>query len=73
MFRDLFTFGGGDPLDTFAYQFADIKLLTSIGEHAPGDEFNCAAIDFEKATLTLFHGAQEWKYPLTLQVGQLLP
>ncbi len=72
MVSKLFVYGECDETDQLIIVYEIVKLVRRIGEHAAGDEFEFAQIDYVDGTLTLIRDAQEWRYPLSLQIGQLL-
>ncbi len=76
MIDKLFTYDASDEVDQLVTVYEKIKLIPSIGKHAPGTEFDWARIDFQEGLLALGHGIGlhtiEWYYPLTLQVGELI-
>lgn len=72
MEKTLFTWTDYDQFDTAGFVFMNVQLIASVGMHPPGAQFDYANMDYDKATLTLGRDKKEWKYPLTLQIGQLL-
>lgn len=72
MIDKLFTYTECDEIDQLVIVYENIELVCSIGEFPHGSFFDFATIDYQKGLLTLNWDGQESKYPLTLQVGELL-
>lgn len=69
MISDLLTWEGWDDVDTFVFQYYNIKLLTQIGNFKPATEFEVATIDYDKGTITLWNSeTEEYTYNLKLIV-----
>ena len=76
MIDKLFTFNVCDEVDQLLSIYEKVKLACSIGKHAPDTEFDWARIDYDEGILTLAQTIGlhhiEYRYPLALQVGELI-
>jgi len=70
MEKQLFDYPGQcDYITDMGFQFYDITLKVDVGNFNKGEKFPEAFLDFDNGILALFRGGKEWKFKLTLGVG----
>jgi len=70
MQKQIFNYNGGwDDVGDNALQFYDVTLIIDIGNFSKGDKFSEACVDYDSGLLTLYRDGSEWKFKLTLGVG----
>jgi len=74
MEKQIFTWQQWDDIAEGVYQYYIIELVRRVGCFGEGECFERAVMDYssEEPSMTLHRNGLEWKFPLSLTVGDMV-